>query len=60
MEKIDLNGKTIFVTGGAGFIGSNLIQRLFHDFSGVKIDTNNCSYISVIHYCASSPIRSLY
>jgi len=31
MEKIDLSGKNIFVTGAAGFIGSNLVKRLFKD-----------------------------
>ncbi len=33
MEKIDLNNKTIFVTGAAGFIGSNLVLRLFKEMS---------------------------
>ena len=37
MEKIDLNGKNILVTGAAGFIGSNLVKRLFKDFQGVTI-----------------------
>ena len=31
MERIDLAGKNIFVTGAAGFIGSNLVKRLFKD-----------------------------
>ena len=37
MEKIDLNNKTIFVTGAAGFIGSNLVKRLFKDVKGATI-----------------------
>ncbi len=37
MEKIELNNKTILVTGAAGFIGSNLVKRLFKDVKGATI-----------------------
>ncbi len=37
MEKINLNNKCIFVTGAAGFIGSNLVKRLFKDVQGATI-----------------------
>ena len=37
MEKIDLTGKTIFVTGSAGFIGSNLMLELLKTQSSVKL-----------------------
>lgn len=34
---IDLRGKTLLVTGAAGFIGSNLSKRLLTDFEGIKV-----------------------
>ena len=37
MEKISLDHKTIFVTGAAGFIGANLVMRLFKDVQSATI-----------------------
>ena len=34
---INLSGKTILVTGAAGFIGSNLVKRLFADFDTIRV-----------------------
>ena len=33
---INLEDKTVLVTGAAGFIGSNLVKRLFHDVKNIK------------------------
>ena len=37
MERIDLKNKTVFVTGAAGFIGSNLVLKLLDIVSPVTI-----------------------
>lgn len=45
--KIDLNTKTILVTGSPGFIGANLVLRLLKDLSGgtiISLDNMNAYY----------------
>ena len=37
MRRIDLNNKTILVTGAAGFIGANLCMKLLTDFDSVRV-----------------------
>ncbi len=47
MQKIDLNNKTILVTGCPGFIGANLVMRLLRELRGgtvVSLDNMNDYY----------------
>lgn len=37
MKKISLENKTIFVTGAAGFIGSNLSKRLLNEIKNIRV-----------------------
>ena len=37
MHRIDLTNKTVFVTGGIGFIGANLILQLLRTVEPVTI-----------------------
>ena len=46
-QKIDLNGKTILVTGSPGFIGANLVLRLLKEMGGgtiISFDNMNDYY----------------
>lgn len=47
MSKVDLENKTILVTGAAGFIGSNLVKRIYKETPNVTvigIDNMNAYY----------------
>ena len=70
--KIDLNGKSILVTGSPGFIGANLVLRLLKEMSSgtiVSLDNMNDYYdpklkeyrLGLIEKAANeSPIRHTF
>lgn len=71
MQKIDLKNKTVFVTGSAGFIGSNLVLELLKTQSPINIvglDNMNNYYdvsikewrLSEIEKCAAKHTDSTY
>ena len=71
MQKIDLKNKTIFITGGAGFIGANLIMQLLRTqphINIIGIDNMNNYYdvsikewrLSEIDKCINEHTTSTY
>ena len=36
-SNVSLEGETVLVTGAAGFIGANLVKRLFSDIQDIKV-----------------------
>ena len=71
-EHIDLNNKTILVTGSPGFIGANLVLRLLKELQGgtiISLDNMNDYYdptlkeyrLSLIEQAAkASPVRHIF
>lgn len=61
-QKIDLNNKTIFITGAAGFIGANVISRLLCDIENsmiIGIDNLNDYYDPTLKQYRLEKIYSL-
>ena len=72
MQKIDLNGKSVLVTGSPGFIGANLVLRLLKEMNGgtvVSLDNMNDYYAPALkeyrlnlieRAAADSPVEHIF
>ena len=72
IQKIDLNGKTILVTGSPGFIGANLVLRLLRELAAgtvISLDNMNDYYeVSLKEWrrqqiekaAVSSPVKHIF
>lgn len=59
--KIDLKNKSVFITGAAGFIGSNLAKRLLSTVEGVKVvGLDNMNHYYVIGLTAAGKTSFFY
>lgn len=61
-NNVSLENKTILITGAAGFIGSNLVKRVFQDFQNVRvvgIDSITDYYDVNIKYARLKEIEAL-
>lgn len=55
---ISLDGKIILVTGAAGFIGSNLVKRLFNDAENIKYERLKENLLDFVTILQEELIRS--
>lgn len=57
MQNLDLKNKTVFITGVAGFIGSNLAERLLKEIEGINLLFCCCFYIAVFSFWSNYGIN---